>query len=47
MVLDVFADFTSTGFDTVFRQCELVLTADKVSLLDKEMLRGKRSSAAQ
>lgn len=46
MVLDVFADFTSTGFDTVFRQCELVLTADKVSLLDKEMLRGKRSSAA-
>lgn len=41
MVLDVVFDFVSTGFDTVYRQCELVLQADRVGMLDKEKLRKK------
>ena len=42
MILDIFADFTSTGFDTALRQCELVLTADNISMLDKAKLRKKK-----
>ena len=41
MVLDVVFDFISTGFDTVFRQCELILQADRVGMLDKDTLRKK------
>lgn len=41
MVLDVVFDFVSTGFDTVYRQCELILQADHVGLLNKDKLRKK------
>lgn len=39
MILDAFSDFTTTGFDTVLRQCELVLSSDKVNMLNKAKLR--------
>ncbi len=41
MVLDVVFDFLSTGFDTIYRQCELVLQADYVGMLNKDILRKK------
>lgn len=41
MVLDVVFDFISTGFDTVYRQCELVLQAERVGMLNVEALRKK------
>ncbi len=41
MLLDVFFDFISTGCDTFFRQCELLLQADRIGMLDKSILRKK------
>lgn len=38
VVLDIFADFISTGLNTILRECELVLVADKVNMLDKSKL---------
>lgn len=38
LVLDVVVDFICTGFDLIMRQCELVLEADKVQMLNRDIL---------
>ncbi|MCQ2454801.1 MAG: hypothetical protein MJ090_01460 [Clostridia bacterium] len=38
----IFADFTSTGFDTALRQCELVLSSDRINMLNKVKLRSAK-----
>ena len=43
MILDIFSDFTSTGFDTALRQCELVLSADRIHMLNKSKLQKKQT----
>lgn len=42
MVLDIFADFTCTGLNTTLHECELILVADKVGMLDRSKLQAKK-----
>lgn len=41
LVLDIIADFTSTGMNTILREMKLVLLSDKVNMLNKAKLRRK------
>lgn len=43
IILDIITDFTSTGFNVVLRQCELVVSADKIGMLDKARLQAKKA----
>lgn len=44
LVLDIVADFTSTGMNTMLREMELVLLADRVNMLNKAKLRRKENT---